>query len=640
HLDKYVMYHLNGLPAKTNGHDGWERWEWEFTTCERAVDGCFYVFPRGNFDATNNFTLKMADVAFIELPEEPLKPFTRGEGVTFRGGPGNLPIKIEEVIQEAGNAKVRTTGVLYTFDFSNNTITAEQLIDFPRTIAVWKSSLDLRNMEILISNDIECVLANDAMTIGIQCDGLMLISPHKELSMTCHSMIAGRWNRLEAGHLLVVDDFGGITVNPHVPLGSGRLARAELVSRDIDFSEISGTTGNVDFLSDAKPGWEIMWTVNPGERLGTSVFPPRPFDWEKSFDMIWALTFQGLKTDVYSTIWKEVNVFLLWDFCMRGWGMSYGPKHIPKDEVRLKEHIEAIKTRGDGAKIINYMSAYFWYTRDAEEYIGEVRRWKDTYGIDGVYSDGIPSQEWLVAYEEMRMLRELFPDGTLIIHTTGQTGNGGPPLALPDIFCPFIDTYATATLRGEWVLWEQGEEWVYPRYISSQYRKANCIGNQKGDRWCNGETMIPQVQQDLINLVYNGRARMRGPYNEEPKQFAESYLPVLRKLEALWREKGGEPYFYDRYYLPKAQEWTGHYLGRAGMPIVTQRQTDSGVIQVALEALTPGAKIHYTIDGTEPTEDSPVYSKPINFDPGTTLRAKTMKAGMDPSRLAVIELGI
>ena len=37
----------------------------------------------------------------------------------------------------------------------------------------------------------------------------------------------------------------------------------------------------------------------------------------------------------------------------------------------------------------------------------------------GIYSDGLAEDDWIVAYEEMRMLRQLFgANGTLIVHDT------------------------------------------------------------------------------------------------------------------------------------------------------------------------------------------------------------------------------
>ena len=60
-------------------------------------------------------------------------------------------------------------------------------------------------------------------------------------------------------------------------------------------------------------------------------------------------------------------------------------------------------------------------------------------------------------------------------------------------------------------------------------------------------------------------------------------------------------------------------------------------VSVTLATTTAGAQIHYTLDGTEPTEESPVYSQPIELTRTTQLKAKGFKDGFRPSRTLSIE---
>ena len=55
---------------------------------------------------------------------------------------------------------------------------------------------------------------------------------------------------------------------------------------------------------------------------------------------------------------------------------------------------------------------------------------------------------------------------------------------------------------------------------------------------------------------------------------------------------------------------------------------------VSIECATEGASIHYTIDGTEPTEESPVYSEPITVSSTTTIKAIAFKDGSVASAIA------
>lgn len=52
---------------------------------------------------------------------------------------------------------------------------------------------------------------------------------------------------------------------------------------------------------------------------------------------------------------------------------------------------------------------------------------------------------------------------------------------------------------------------------------------------------------------------------------------------------------------------------------------------VSLSCKTPGAAIHYTLDGSEPTEESPVYTEPFTLRESGPIRARAFKKGMTPS---------
>ncbi|MHC4404661.1 MAG: hypothetical protein ACYTG0_33835, partial [Planctomycetota bacterium] len=533
---KNVIDNLIGLPNKTNG---WERFEWVFTTDPRATHGRLHAHF---YDFTKDGTLRIGDVAFVELPPKGVKPYGRGEGVTFRGGPGRLPMRVEEARQQGDRIVVRTTGSLYTFDLKRNRLSARQMLQRERDIAEWRFSMSLAGLEILSRENSVCVLGNENVTIGVQCDSLVMIVPHDELILTLTSRIGGRWNRLACGHLTSIDDFGGIAVNPDIPLGSGRLARCDagvrpgrVVAGKLDFSGISD---NQTFLSRAEPGWQVKWYTSPGERIAVSVFPPRPYPWKESFHSHWRLIHRSTPLAQYKQHAEVAEIALLWNFIQRSWGMSWGPEFTPHDEDELRGAIAAAKEAG--MRPIVYISPYFYYSRDPAEFTEHARRLKEKYGIDGAYYDGIPSQEWVVAYEEMRMTRELFRDGVIIVHTTGHASNGGPPLGEPSLKIPAVETYADVTYAGELVFGE-GRDWAYPKYIPSQYRKANCVGVMKHDKW---EGLTPR-QRDLTMLLHNGRAKDR-----------QQYGPILDELEKLWEEKGDEPEFYEKRWLPAVRRLT------------------------------------------------------------------------------------
>ena len=56
--------------------------------------------------------------------------------------------------------------------------------------------------------------------------------------------------------------------------------------------------------------------------------------------------------------------------------------------------------------------------------------------------------------------------------------------------------------------------------------------------------------------------------------------------------------------------------------------------KVAITCSEPGVTIHYTLDGTEPTDSSPVYGGPLTIEDDVTIRARAWKPGLNPSAIA------
>ncbi|MDM7922436.1 MAG: GH92 family glycosyl hydrolase [Pyrinomonadaceae bacterium] len=57
------------------------------------------------------------------------------------------------------------------------------------------------------------------------------------------------------------------------------------------------------------------------------------------------------------------------------------------------------------------------------------------------------------------------------------------------------------------------------------------------------------------------------------------------------------------------------------VPVITAERTFAESTSVSLSTLTPDSTIRYTIDGTAPTNNSPVYSEPFKIDRTATIRA-------------------
>ena len=84
------------------------------------------------------------------------------------------------------------------------------------------------------------------------------------------------------------------------------------------------------------------------------------------------------------------------------------------------------------------------------------------------------------------------------------------------------------------------------------------------------------------------------------------------------------------------------YLGVIELAAIDMTQTpvlspDGGPITasqiVTITCDTPGAEIHYTLNGEPPTLQSPLYTSPIEVNPGQTLSARAWAPGYSPSRV-------
>lgn len=556
-----------GLPPYTNG---WVRYEYICSPGLMEIDGFFPLLSSWNFDfGVEDNMICIADYSIVELPEETNYPiYKEGEGVTFRGSAGAHDMIVEDAVETEDTITVTTTGTKYIFDKKNSTISAHQRINLQREVSSWKSNVSFANLKIRSKTDTECVISCPDVTFGVQMDGLVFLTPHNgDIRLECTSKISGIWNRFDWGFLTCIDDYGGFTVTPDLPEGTGKKCNYEILTENLDFVDIPFDNAKrlVDGkymhphwneVSNEKAGWQIAWTISPGERLAISTFPPREYDWKKSFNMTYENKDWTARND-YAARYNDFNVKVATIFVAsdRAYAVEWTPfTTYNAHEEGFKLQIENAKAAG--VEPITYLPQYFYFDKyTPDSYVSNVKRIKERYGIRGIYSDGNSSEhQWVTAYESARMLRQVFDDGTMILHSTGIPDNGGAPLSSPGHYIPAIDTYWSATLKTESLNYAD----ITPpllQYTVSQYNTSNIVGYAKGDAWKyideNGE--LQNFSSDywaLVVLEQNGRCRIAGANDF----FKGTYVNYLRQLEALWEEKGDDPFFYEKYFAPKVRE--------------------------------------------------------------------------------------
>ena len=102
-------------------------------------------------------------------------------------------------------------------------------------------------------------------------------------------------------------------------------------------------------------------------------------------------------------------------------------------------------------------------------------------------------------------------------------------------------------------------------------------------------------------------------YNITISQTSNKYLQFISA--EFYKESGGAPSVATPTFSPEAGSYT-----------TTQN--------VTISCETDGATIHYTVDGTDPTTSSAVFSTPIAISETTTVKAMAVKAGMSNSSIA------
>lgn len=592
------------IPPSDPNYEGtvntWTRWDFTFTSLPFTGTGYLQIQPR--FRGTTGTgmpgnaapTLRIADACLIEEPAVTYSG-TVPPPVTFAGSAGKFqPVSgtvkpsemgITSAAYNSGSTAyvVKTSGATFAFTFAANYITIKDnlttgeyraIVRFPSGFFTGLAPSGTSD-PYYNPNQVR-VMENDKVKIGIQGDSMLMITPKFTGTIEVEARKGGEWNRFFAGNLYSVDKDGGFCVNPIIPLGSGATSQYKptVIPTQYFFDKYNETE---TVFSGTDVNWRVSYTVPFGERLAVGTFPPRKFDWEKSFSSNYAVVSYsetasensiGTKMDGLKKAGVDV-VVLFDDFFTGGWaaGGECGSKHLLRNVARFQTYVK--KAVDNGLKPLLYFSPKFYSDSDMNTFFDDVKTVVNSgstssiYKLDGVYYDGTPF-DCLSTYQLMRKTRDFFPEGTVILHSSVSA-----PCFVPDILSPFIDTYADITLRGETVpaplvkdghggtLNYSSKNWPFPKWAGAQYNVANCIGVFKGSQW---NLSIPneikgdyitikhplyqaEGRQDLahalILLKYGGRGRYLA-YNEDTSKpgvdpfvdglddWTNVYYPILK----------------------------------------------------------------------------------------------------------------
>jgi hypothetical protein len=114
-------------------------------------------------------------------------------------------------------------------------------------------------------------------------------------------------------------------------------------------------------------------------------------------------------------------------------------------------------------------------------------------------------------------------------------------------------------------------------------------------------------------------------------------LDISKITEVSLGEWNPGTYYFDDLYAAKntTDDIPSNMPAVVSMPAANPSPgTFSGPVSVTLSTSTPGANIYYTLDGSLPTQSSPLYTGPITISRSATVNAVAVKPGMLRSDMA------
>ena len=283
-----------------------------------------------------------------------------GEGAIFLGGPGRLPMRIERAVRTPdGSWTLETDGARYFLDAVGGAIAGALKAGNARKSAFWRPSLPLTGLRLRRQTATEIVLASELLTIGLQCDGLLVLVPHRALSLRLSVAAPGSAaSRASEGRVLFGDERSGMGATiSDAPLATARPPRFEPLTPRQE-------------ITDPRSGWAARWRADPGERLALGVFPPRP-------------------------------------------ASQIAPKNVESLE-RGDATVERVGAlRRDGRIPLLALAAEDF--ADAGAWLRALRVAREGLGTEGIVLRGLEKLNVLAAYERIRTAREIFATGLVLL---------------------------------------------------------------------------------------------------------------------------------------------------------------------------------------------------------------------------------
>ncbi len=509
------------------GHGDWREYSGVFRSNRADLGGVqLVIFIRDGADRVYLDDVTIEEIRYPDAPEWELP-----DAVVYEGHPSRFGMAVEDAAQDGQTFTVTTTGARYVLDAAAGSMSCRQRIGVDREVAVADFGGPLGELAMVHRDDEVCVLQGEDLAIGFQGDSLVTIATNRDLQVGVTSQIGAEWFRAQEPYLLAIDQEGGFCVMPW--------ARLELSS--------AGTIMSPPEADTTAPGWSASWQVGAREMFALAVFPGREFDWAESFEKRIVCTTvrpeprYQLEDEALREYAKHATVLMLfagvYDHAPQGF--EHAPYNIA-DPEKLRTTIDLAHELGMEVIVYRHPTSYDWVNLSLDYFLEDLRVTRGRYGFDGWYFDGYPRlEDWMGGYRAMRIVRDRVGDGTIYVHCTLN-----PPVRMTELYCPFIDSYATFLLRGE-AQFIDGPTDPYLRYVISTQHISNTIATLKGNemRAAAGSEEKASLRLQLETMLsLNGRCRWAYPgwplRESDLDDYIGYYFAELDRMEQQWRETG------------------------------------------------------------------------------------------------------
>jgi hypothetical protein len=434
-----------------------------------------------------------------------------------QGDDAMMGMQIESVAREDQSTTIVTTGAKFIITPSGE-MQCWQRIPAERKVLEVKLPKAVGPLQVEKKSDFVCIVRSDSISLRVQGDSVVVFNFDKDTPASFHGLFKPAYHTVKEGRWLLIDPTGGFGVYPVA----------------------AHATNKPDFAGES---WQIDYDFKAKEEAWLSVFPPRPYRWQRSFESI---AHEGTIKEPYpgdaliQSVGRTCKMFFVHSYFWPGgdrepWAIS---TFVPSDMKEFRRMQDSVHK--NGMKLIVYFSPYYYKKVGnvaGDDFVAEMKRALQDYKVDGLYFDGI-SMDFRQSYRIIREARRLLGDeGRLFVHCSSD------PLGV-GIYCPFIDTYADYILRGENGRGQLTRD-DFLRWTVSGYNISNAVGY-----WCYyGSTGKP----GYVDVV---------PPSEDIDASLANEVRLWRE-ETIWTQsKGGDVSAFDKEYYGKLdllrKRWEDH----------------------------------------------------------------------------------